>query len=599
MTALISCRSLKRAFGVKPLFCELDLHIDSKDRIGLIGANGSGKTTLMKILAGVEESDEGQCIRKRALRVGYVPQDPTFGGALRVHEALSTGLDTNRVDHLADELCINTMLTKLGFFDPGQEIEQLSGGLKKRLAIGRALIADPDLLLMDEPTNHLDLPGIVWLERLLSSSGIAFVVVSHDRIFLDKVADTVMELDPRHPGGLLRVEGGYRAFLQKRSEYLSARAQSEQSLANKVRREIAWLNRGPKARTTKASFRIQAAKESMDELNRMREQDIMESADISLSSTGRKSKRFMELRGVEKSIGEHKVFRGLDMLLQPGVKLGVLGANGSGKTTLLRIVAGEIPPDAGEIKVLDGLSVLHFAQNREDLDPDTSLRRTLAPQGDSVIFRGQPQHVAGWARRFGFDESQLQQPVGRLSGGEKAKVAIAALMLRPADVLLMDEPTNDLDIPTLEVLEESLLDFPGALVLVSHDRMLLDRVCTHILGLDGKGGVEMVADTSQWESVLGTSQSVDTKKSDTKIKTRPRRKKDMSYLEKRELENMEKSILDAEQRLSEAKKLLEDPAIATSADKLKDAHEGYIEAESQVQGLYDRWAELDAKRRDR
>src|SRR5439155_5315640 len=277
-----------------------------------------------------------------------------------------------------------------------------------------------------------------------------------------------------------RVKGNYSEYLARKEEFLNAQAKQEQSLANQVRREREWLRRGPKARTTKSKARIDAAGRLMEELAEVSARRQGKAAQVDFTASGRRTKNLLEARGLAKQLGGRTLFRDLDLILRPGVRLGLAGANGSGKTTLLRVLNGEIPADMGEIERADALRVVYFDQHRAPLDPQVSLRRALAPEGDSVIYRDQPVHVAGWAKRFLFRAEQLETPVGQLSGGEQARVLIARLMIEPADVLFLDEPTNDLDIPTLEALEECLLDFPGALVLVTHDRYLLDRVSTAV-----------------------------------------------------------------------------------------------------------------------
>jgi ABC transport system ATP-binding/permease protein len=601
LSTLLSCHNLGKTYGSRPLFEGLDLHLELGDRVGIIGANGSGKSTLLEILAGLEQADRGERMQRKSLRIGLVEQDPVFDSSLAVAQVLEQAAENAGTGSLEGKVersvRIGSILTRMGFMEPSRKVGQLSGGWQKRLAIARALLHDPDLLLMDEPTNHLDLTGILWLERFLQTSVPSFVVVSHDRSFLERVVSRVMELDPRHPGGLLKVDGGYSDFLQKRAEALEAHARQEKSLANKVRREIEWLKQGPKARTTKAASRIREAETLMAELARMRTQHPGESAAIEMTSTGRKSKRLMTLRGVAKTLGEKKLFADLDLLLRPGLRLGLVGENGSGKTSLLRILGGELEPDSGVVRRLDGLSVAYFAQKRDELDPESSLKETLAPEGDSVVYRGQSVHVVSWARRFAFRSEQLDQRVSMLSGGEKAKVAIARLMLQPADVLLLDEPTNDLDIPTLEVLEESLSEFPGAVVLVTHDRYLLDSVCNVLLGLTGEGRTTILADVGQWEEVLASSGHSPGRKSRQEADRRPPRRKGLSYMEKRELEGMETVILEAEERMRAARGILDDPANASDADKLDTAHRQWQEAEEEVGRLYDRWEELEAKRK--
>ncbi len=489
MTALITGRGLSRIHGARCLFEGLNFTISEGDRLGVVGPNGAGKTTLLRILAGLEQSDAGEVHRRRRLRVAVVSQEDSFDPASTVAEVVGRGavLDADRVEEETErELRVNIALERLGFSSPEQQAGELSGGWRKRLAIAAALAGDPEVLLLDEPTNHLDLDGILWLERLLTSSRrLTYMVISHDRTFLERVANRMIEVAPHFPNGVFTAAGNYTAFLEKRAQYLEARAQYHDSLANRVRRELEWLGRGPKARTTKAQARIDEAERLTDELARLKQELTVTTAGIEMTGSGRRTKRLLVASGITKTLGDRRLLDGLDLILQPGQRLGVVGANGSGKSTLLKLIAGELEPDEGQIRTAEYLQVVYFDQAREHLDPAMALRRALAPEGDSVLYREREVHVVTWARRFQFRDEQLDQPVGELSGGEQARVHIARLMLRPADLLLLDEPTNDLDIPTLEVLEESLLDFPGALMLVSHDRYLLDRVGSVLLGLDG------------------------------------------------------------------------------------------------------------------
>jgi ATP-binding cassette subfamily F protein uup len=320
-------------------------------------------------------------------------------------------------------------------------------------------------------------------------------------------------------------------------------------------------------------------------------------AAIDFSASGRKTKRLWAGRGLAKAYGETKIVEGLDLLLTRGVRLGVIGPNGSGKTTLLRTIVGELEPDAGTIQRADGLRVVYFDQNRESLDPRVTLRRALAPEGDSVIYRDREVHVVTWAKRFLFRTEQLETAVSRLSGGERARILLARVMLRPADLLVLDEPTNDLDIPTLDVLEESLLEFPGAMVLVTHDRYLLDRVSTQVLALDGRGGAQHYADYAQWEagrSAWATPKKTRRASVDERPKKRPKAKR-LSYLEQREWNAMEQNVLAAEERLEQARRDAEDPAIASDAAALERRHATWVGAQAEVDRLYARWAELEEK----
>src|SRR2546427_11055434 len=330
-------------------------------------------------------------------------------------------------------------------------------------------------------------------------------MVSSDRYFLENVANEMVELNPAYEDGVLRVSGNYSAFLEAKEEHLHAQKKRQESLENRVHTELEWLRRGPKARATKAKARIDKAHEMIGELADMNARSRTSSAEIDFSATNRKTKQLIMLEGVSYGIGSRTLFKDIQFSVTSGMRVGLVGPNGSGKTTLLRLLRGDIKPESGKARRAEGLRVLYFDQNRE-LDPDLTLRRALAPDSDAVIYQDRVIHVASWAERFLFSAENLNQRVGQLSGGERARVLIAQLMLQPADVLLLDEPTNDLDIPTLEILEESLLEFRGSLVLVTHDRYMLDRVSTVVLGLNGQGGAESFADYSQWELWQGARQ---------------------------------------------------------------------------------------------
>jgi len=594
---LLSCQSISKSFGVRPLFEGLTFAVHEGDHIGLVGPNGAGKSTLLKILAGIEVPDAGICTRRKNLRVGYVPQHPTFGSGMTVEEIVAESIvDASRLDPHERGQRAAVALAKVGFVDPLAVADTLSGGWRTRLAIARALVGDPDLLLLDEPTNHLDLESRLWLESLLAAESEAFMVVSHDRYFLQNVGRRMFEIDRVYAEGLIAVDGSYADLLERRDEILSNQASYEESLHNRVRREIAWLRRGAKARTRKSKARIDAAHRGIDELKESRDRSVVESAGIELQASGRRTKRLWQGEGLVKRFGTTTVVDGLELLLTPGMRLGVLGPNGSGKTTLLRMIVGELPPDAGEISRADSLRVVYFDQNRSTLDPALSLKRSLAPDGDTVVYRDRAVHVVSWAKRFLFRPEQLETQVSRLSGGERARIVLARLMLQPADLLVMDEPTNDLDIPTLEVLEESLLEFPGALVLVTHDRHLIDRVSTAILALDGRGGAERFADYGQWEA--NGRKPVPSKKDTVRAgstKTPKASAKKLSYVEQREWDGMEESVLVAESRLEEARSRTEDPLIASDATALQLRLADLSAAQREADRLYARWAELEAK----
>ncbi len=590
---LLSCEAVSKAYGTRSLFEELSFGLFEGDQVGLVGPNGSGKSTLLKILAGLETPDGGTRSVRGGIRVGYVPQDPVLPSGVLVEEVIAgalAGLDEGeRAGGIA------RALGRAGFADGRAEVATLSGGWKKRLAIAHALAALPDVLLMDEPTNHLDVEGILWLEGLLAERVRAVIVVSHDRYFLEHVATRMLELNRAYPAGLFQTDGRYSDFLARRDEFLRGQAAYEESLANIVRREIEWLRRGAKARSTKAKGRIKEAGRLIAELGDARARGSAATAGIDFTSSQRRTRRLLVARGLAKALGGRTLIRGLDLTITPGTRIGLMGPNGSGKTTLLNLLAGALDPDAGDIERAEGLRLVRFEQHRAGLDPARSLRRALAPEGETVVFQGRSVHVASWAKRFLFRPEQLEMPVGRLSGGEQARILIARLMCEPADVLILDEPTNDLDIPTLEVLEDSLAEFDGGLVLVTHDRLMLDRVSTMILALDGLGGAETYADYAQWEASRGARATSPRSAGDAPgPRERPRAKR-LGYLEQREWDGMERAILDAESTADACYQAAEDPGIAADPAALQARHAALEAARAEVARLYARWAELEAK----
>ncbi len=595
---LLSVQGVSKAYGATPLFTDLSLAVAERERIGLVGPNGSGKSTLLRILAGLETPDRGTRALRRLTRVGYVPQDPTFRPDATVESAVAAAVADAGLAPSEAALRVAKVLSRAGFDDVHVAVDTLSGGWRKRLAIVCALACAPDVLLLDEPTNHLDVAGIVWLETLLRAERLAYLVVSHDRWFLETVAERMVEIDRIHPSGIFDTVGRYSDFLERRDDALREQAAYRESLANRVRGEIAWLRQGAKARTTKQQARVAEAGRLMETLAAADDRARTATAGISFTSSGRQTRRLVVASGLVKERGGRTIVAGLDLVLQPGVRLGLLGANGSGKSTLLALIAGTLAPDRGTVTHADDLRVVHFEQERGGLDPTWSLERALAGDGDTVIYRDRAVHVTSWAKRFLFRTEQLRQPVGRLSGGERARVHIARLMLRPADVLLLDEPTNDLDIPTLEVLEESLLEFPGAIVLVTHDRFLLDRVSTALLALDGQGGVTAFADLAQWQAAESAGEAAAREaraRTAAPARTAPAAKR-LSYHEQREWDAIEASILAAEEALSASRVRLADPAVVSDAAELARRYAESDAASAEVERLYARWSELDAKR---
>jgi len=597
MAILASCNSLAKSFGSRTLFENISLGISEGERLGLIGPNGSGKSTLLKILSGRMEPDSGTVSLRRNTRVGYVPQETEFPAGQTVAETIAQAIAGERLDDLERAGRINLTLGRAGFTDGSVAADSLSGGWRRRLAIAREFAIGPEVLFLDEPTNHLDLEGILWLEKQLSAAPFASVVVSHDRYFLDNVVNVMAEIDKVYPEGLFRVSGGYSDFLEKKSDFLQAQSSRQESLANIVRREMEWLRRGPKARTGKSKARIDEAGRLIKDLADLETRSAKAVTQIDFTATDRRTKRLVSVESVSRDLGGRTLFRDLSFVLSPGTRLGLLGRNGTGKTTLLKLIAGEQQPDAGNIERAAALRIVYFDQAREQLDRSQTLREGLGAHGDHVIYQDRTIHVAGWAKRFLFDSTQLDRPIASLSGGEQARVLIARLMLMPADLLLLDEPTNDLDIPTLEVLEESLVEFPGALVLVTHDRFLLDRVSNVVLGLDGQGGAELYADYWQWQAAQ-TRTTPKAEKESAPAPVRPAStaaKKKLSYLEAREWEQMEARILEAEGELEALQAEMHSPDVVSDGLRLHACYQKVQASEARVAELYARWAELEAK----
>ncbi|HTS76814.1 MAG TPA: ABC-F family ATP-binding cassette domain-containing protein [Bryobacteraceae bacterium] len=599
---LLNTNMISKAFGVTPLFRMVSLSIGEGDRLGLIGPNGSGKSTLLRILAGHIPPDSGEVVVRKGARLVYVPQDSAFEPGETPRSVMRRALELAGVPEAEWPGREAEAMGRAGFRNFDADAATLSGGWGKRLSIAQAMVQNPTILLLDEPTNHLDLVGIEWLEKALEAAPFACVMISHDRYLLENVPTSMAELNRIYPDNIFFSPGNYSAFLEQKAEFLHAQAKRQSALENRVRTEMEWLRRGPKARTTKAKARIDNAGNLIAELSDLRSRTRTATTDIDFLASGRKTRRLVHLEGVDFGFEEKPLFEGLTFTITSGMRVGLVGANGSGKTTLLQLLRGDLAPQRGEIHRAEGLRIVYFDQRRR-LNPDLTLRRTLAPDTDSVIYRGRVIHIASWAARFLFANEQLDQPVSKLSGGERARVLIANLMLEPADLLLLDEPTNDLDIPTLEILEESLLEFEGALVLVTHDRYLLDRVASVVLGL-AEGKAEAFADYSQWAAEQRSAAKPPKPKS-TGVPAgppadAPSPKKKLSYLESREYESIGQRIPALEEELNRKRVALQDALHDAALKGPRLLHEMYREIEAsqeEIDALYERWMELEEKTR--
>ncbi|NBX81668.1 ABC transporter ATP-binding protein [bacterium] len=598
---LLTARDLQHSFGVRPLFKELTFVVEKGDRIGLIGPNGAGKSTLFKILSGRLVPEKGEMSLKKGLKVGFLEQTPQLNLNASVEETLLSGAK----DPLSSEAQAAAWewMSKLALDGQGisgaTPIHQLSGGWHKKIALVRELIQEPELLLLDEPTNHLDIESILWLEELIQKSHFAVMVITHDRVFLQNVTNRMMELNVQYPQGVLSVSGDYSTYLELRESQLSQQRAEEVTLKNKLRRETEWLRRGAKARTTKQQARIQRAHELMNEVDELEFRNRRKELSLDFQTAQKQPNRLIEARNISKAYGEKSLFSDFSVFIGPGSRVGLLGRNGCGKSSLIRCLLGTEPVDEGTIVRADQLPAAYFEQKRESLDLQQTVQKTLCPGGDSVIYRGKPIHIRSYLDRFLFSREQIDLPVGKLSGGEQSRLLLARLMLQEAKVLVLDEPTNDLDIETLDVLETCLSEFEGAVILVTHDRYFLDQVANQIIAFPDfqqpRRSLEKFANLSQWEAWHTdhlAALKVPVRKA-APIEAPPKKRK-LSYNETRELASMENKIQEVEAQIASLEAELAKPEIQSQPQKLTELYQKLHEAQELHERLFSRWAELEA-----
>lgn len=604
MAVLLSVSNLTHSYGARPLFEDLSFVIESGERIGLIGPNGAGKSTLMKILAGTVKPDSGRISKNKSLRTGYLEQVPTFRAGATVEEIIMEGAE-DPYDWEAMAGC-QELMGKLGLkgaaATPETVVDSMSGGWKKRVALGRELLRKPDVLFLDEPTNHLDVESIQWLEKVIAAAPFAVVTVTHDRSFLQNVTTRILELDRANVGGLLSAPGGFEAYVTIKDQLLTAQARREVSLKNVLRRETEWLRRGAKARTTKQQARIERHGELSTEVSELGYRNQSRSVDMQFKGAESNPKRMLDAEGLNKSYGDRVLFKNLNILFTPGTRLGIMGANGCGKSTLIRVLLGDEAADSGTIRRMDDFKVAYFAQNRDGLNGDVTVMRTLCPSGDYVDYAGHPVHVRGYLDRFLFTPTQMEMYVRSLSGGEQARLLIAKLMLTRANVLVLDEPTNDLDLATLGVLEECLMEFPGTVILVTHDRSFMGHVANKILAFPrsraAQGKLTSFSGIEQWEEwheqdqrTLRAEESAPTSKGGAGSGDKKTGRK-LTYNDQRDLDQMETRIAKAEAEVERLTTESADPKIASSSSKLNEVITALGAAQTEVERLYARWTEL-------
>jgi ATP-binding cassette subfamily F protein uup len=594
---LIALKDAELAFGLVPLLDRASLGITDGDRIGLIGRNGTGKSSLLSVLAGSLPLDDGEVQRKPGLRIALVEQEPALPDAPTVRDAL---LKRGALEAIVDERDRHHAETRLAEFLQrfGVSVEanpaQVSGGERKRAALALAFALDPGLLLLDEPTNHLDIEGIETLEELLQRN-VTCVVITHDRRFLDRVATRIAELDR---GYLRTFPGNYSVYEQRKAEIDAAEELANRRFDKFWAQEEVWIRKGVEARRTRNEGRVKRLEHLRDERAARRER--LGSIKLTVDPGERSGKLVAELEGVSKSFGERRVLEGVSLRVMRGDRVGLLGPNGAGKTTLIRLIVGTLEPDSGRVRRGTNLQVAYFDQLREQLDPEKTLSETVSPGSDWVEVGGQRKHVTSYLGDFLFPTRRASAPIRMLSGGERNRLLLARLFARPANVLVLDEPTNDLDIDSLELLENLLQDYAGTLLLVSHDRAFMDNVVTQTVAAEGAGRWrEYVGGYSDWLRQRPQPRAASTTEKAALVTASapaaaPKRK--LSYREQRELESLPGEIerLEAEQQAL-ARKMAGDDYHRVSPEEMRKDGERAAEFETLIAQRMERWVSLEEK----
>lgn len=597
MPPILHLRDVHLTFGGKPLLDGAELAVEPGERVALVGRNGSGKSTLLKIAAGTVDADDADIFRQPGTTVRYLPQEPDLSGHETVLDYVLSGLTQGDDPHRATYLLEQLKLT--GGEHPGH----LSGGEARRAALARALAPSPDIVLLDEPTNHLDLPAIEWLESELTGSGSAMVIISHDRRFLDNLTGSVIWLDR---GQTRKLEKGFRHFEQWRDEVIEAEEEMLHKLDRKIASETDWLHKGVTARRKRNMGRLRALHDLRAErrnFDRAQGKVQMEAAEAQASG-----KLVLEAKGITKAFDGPPVVKDFSLRILRGDRIGIVGPNGAGKTTLLKMLLQDLEPDSGSVRVGTRLEVATLDQRRESLDPSMSLGDALTGGGgDQVMVGGTPRHVIGYMKDFLFDPKQRPTAISALSGGERGRLMLARALARPSNLLVLDEPTNDLDIETLDLLQEILADYQGTLLLVSHDRDFIDRIVTSTVSYEGDGkwtvyagGYTDMTRQRTSEAKGAPDDAPATRKSSQKQKpaNRPSSAK-LSYKQKYALENLPKEIEQLEARIGKLQAEIEDPALFTrDPDRFKAATEELEAAAARHEEAETEWLELEMLREE-
>lgn len=633
---LLTASGLTKQYGSRTILDGMALTLAEAERIGVVGVNGSGKSTLLRILADVEQADTGHVATRRGITIGYLAQEPALDASSTIRQEMDSALVehqraiqayqtvTQKLSTAADDAHtgllaqlaslqqhidflggydlshqIASTLTPLGITDLQRSVADLSGGERKRVAIGKVLLQRPEVLVLDEPTNHLDADTVAWLEDQLRRYPGGLLLVTHDRYFLDQVVDRIVEIED---GTLTSFPGQYQAYLEAKARQAEQETRSETNRQNLLRTELEWLRRGPKARGTKAKARTERAEKLRDQAGPRKQ----EATQINFGDPARLGKTILELKQISKEYeAGHPLIRNLDLQLERGERIGIIGPNGAGKTTLLKMIIGDVAPDQGQVVRGKNTVILYFDQGREQLDPAKTIWQEVADQGDFVTVGGRQMHVVSYLETFLFRPEIQRMPIGSLSGGERNRVLLAKLMKRSCNLLILDEPTNDLDLITLQVLEDALTRFHGCVITVTHDRFFLNKVSTAILAFEGHGQVVKYAGNYDTYQVLKAQRAAMMKsqaeaggesahrKVESRLKRRPKK---LGWKETRELEALPAEIETTEEALGAIQKALGDPELYRTPDKVRDLNQQLQRLERVQHDQYERWEALEAKK---
>ncbi len=614
--AILTALELEVHYGDQIILNKASLTLHEEDRIGLVGRNGAGKSTFLKIISGIMPPDSGEVARRKDLVTGYLSQDFTLDNSKNVRENILDGAASvlklieeynktpfdspNKIilEHKILEADawnldrhIENLTVKLGVPNLDREIDTLSGGEKRRVALCRALISNPGLLILDEPTNHLDTVSIEWMENFLAGYKGTCIFVTHDRYFLDRIANRIVELSA---GTFFSHQGNYTDYLQNKTERIAIQETEERKLQNFLKHELEWIRRGPRARRTKSKSR----QDNFIELSNRETPPEELDPDLIIPEPEKLGKKIAEFTGVGFAVNGRKLFEGFDFIFEPGRKLGIIGNNGAGKTTLLKIILGELYPTDGKIEIGERTQFNYIDQHRLLLNDEDTVFKAIGEGNESVRFGKRQINIWTYLRKFLFTDDRINTKVGKLSGGEKSRLTLAKILLNGGNFLLLDEPTNDLDLPTLRILEEALISFEGCLVIVSHDRYFLNRVCNGILAFEDEG--KLYFSEGDYDYYIAKKKTrikeekiavPPAKKEDTRVKSSIRK---LTWKEKKELETIEGDIIKAEKEIQRIEDIFSSPDYYEKyAAQTNELNVLRVEAQQKVLALYERWEELE------